>query len=603
MKLPSMRMAIQDARDTFVRFPAIICNAILGTAVAVILVDHEGSGEPSILFSILFATILGIPLLFSLAVYAERKNVRWPRVLGFQAIGILLLVVYAATVPQDLTFAPTAVPGRFFLFGAALSFLMMFIPSANDTPEQTFWHFNWQFFLRVVMAGVYAGVLFTGFALALAALDNLFGVTIPGKRYPELWVAIVGLFAPWFTLAGTPDARPGVATDHPYPRGMKVFALYILGPIVLVYLVILYAYLIKVLIAWDWPKGWVSGLIFGFAGCGVLLVVLLKPLIEKEGMVWIRRAILWFHIVLAPLLVMLFLAIGRRVSEYGITEPRYIALTMAAWLGIIVLYFLLSRKNSLRFIPLSLCLMAFGISFGPWGLFAVSESSQRARLETLLTSAGILNNGRVTATHPPVPFEDVREISGILTYLRDAHGFESIQPWFETNLRIDTAVSRLRYKPAADIAEMMGITFVQPWEGARGGSVTLRANGGFPVTGYDRLARFSPYAGFNDRVDTLGGGVCIRSRDGINTLTFTGTDTSVQYLTVDLRGHAAAILQGYDRNVIKAVPDTIMMLRASGNGLDVCICPWSIDVWTKDDSTRITSMEAIVLFTTPERTP
>jgi hypothetical protein len=56
-------------------------------------------------------------------------------------------------------------------------------------------------------------------------------------------------------------------------------------------------------------------------------------------MSWITRAITWFHAVLVPLIVMLFLAFWRRVSEYGITESRYLGLALVAWLGILVLYY------------------------------------------------------------------------------------------------------------------------------------------------------------------------------------------------------------------------------------------------------------------------
>jgi len=107
-----------------------------------------------------------------------------------------------------------------------------------------------------------------------------------------------------------------------YPKGLKVFAQYVLFPLVMVYLVILYVYMGKIIIAWDWPQGWVSKLILGFSGAGLFSLLLLHPVTGREENVWIRTAARWYYVILIPLLVMLFFAVWRRVSEYGVTPGR-----------------------------------------------------------------------------------------------------------------------------------------------------------------------------------------------------------------------------------------------------------------------------------------
>jgi hypothetical protein len=79
-----------------------------------------------------------------------------------------------------------------------------------------------------------------------------------------------------------------------YPKGLKIFTYYILLPIVFVYLAILYAYLAKILISWDWPQGWVSKLILGFAGTGTFSLLLLHPLNHQTENIWVRSLIRWF---------------------------------------------------------------------------------------------------------------------------------------------------------------------------------------------------------------------------------------------------------------------------------------------------------------------
>ena len=253
MKLPSMRIALQDARGTFLRFPLIIIDAIVGSCAAFILIDHEGAEEPTILFKLLFAAILGLPLLLAFALYSERHLHGRAQAWGLQGLGILLLALYTFTVPMDMRYAPESILIRFFVLATALCCLVIAMPSTAGGTENGFWHFNWRLFIRCAITGLYTIVLFAGFALALAALENLFGVHIRPQRYGELWVLLLGLFAPWFLLAGVPADRAHLEAETAYPKGLKVFALYILGPIILAYLVILYAYLIKVSFAWDWP--------------------------------------------------------------------------------------------------------------------------------------------------------------------------------------------------------------------------------------------------------------------------------------------------------------------------------------------------------------
>ena len=74
MKLPSIQQVIQDSTRTLIRFPLVLFNAALGTVTALILVDYEGPPGPTVLFNILFATILGIPFWIAVALLVEKKK-------------------------------------------------------------------------------------------------------------------------------------------------------------------------------------------------------------------------------------------------------------------------------------------------------------------------------------------------------------------------------------------------------------------------------------------------------------------------------------------------------------------------------------------------
>ncbi|MGA9120162.1 MAG: DUF4153 domain-containing protein [Bacteroidota bacterium] len=596
MKLPSLRQAFQEARVTLRRFPFVICDAVLATAAALVLIDYQGPARPSILFNILLAGILGIPLLTALSLVSERKRYGMLASIGLQLFGALLLVGYAFTVPTDLTHAPTVTLFRFSILAVALHLFVAYVPYAAKSEINGFWHYNKTLFMRVLTALLFSLVLYVGLAIALAAVDNLFGIEVPGKRYPELWIFINGVFTTWFFLAGVPEDLKQLDTLTEYPKGLKVFAQYILFPIVLIYLVILYAYLAKIVVAWDWPEGWVSKLILGFAGTGMFLLLLLHPITGRTENVWVSKASRWFYVVLIPLVVMLFLAVWRRVAQYGFTEGRYLAIALGIWLAFLIVYYTLSRAKSIKVVPASLCLFAFIVSFGPWGAFSVARESQIGRLEKIATQAGILSNGKIHPVKGEIPAQDAKQISAILSYLHENHGFGGIQEWFDENLKEDTIRSGIAYKSPPAVAKLMGMKYVERWAEVPGAMVMLAADSAFDLTGYDRMGHLSWFPRGADHAEPLSDGISYRVTEGLDTLTFTIASTGAQLLQIDLQRHAASLMEKYGTSPTGRIPNDAIAVSASGNGLRVRVCPWQIQVQRREGETKILGMNAVILY-------
>jgi len=596
MKLPSMHQLLVESRATLVRFPVVLCVAAAGTVAALVLADHEGPAEASPVFNILLASILGIPLLIALALFAEKRHLKKPGALGLQVIGILLLAAYAITVPTDLTRAPLVTLFRFFLLAAALHLFTAVAPFTSKGQQNGFWHYNKTLFLRILTTGVYSGVLFLGLVIALAALENLFGIDVPEKRYLELFIAIAGLFATWFFLAGIPEDLSQLDTLTDYPKGLKIFAQYILLPIVLIYFIILYAYLAKILFAWDWPQGWVSKLILGYSGVGMFMLLLLHPVVGHTENRWIARASRWFYILLIPLVVVLILAVWRRVSEYGMTEGRYIAVALGGWLAFLMAYFTLSKTKSIKVIPASLCVCTLLVTVGPWGMFSIARQSQIGRLERILTQSGILADGSVRPLHGEVPSRDAREISAILSYLHETHGLGEIQGWFRESLKEDTVASGVAYKSPSTVAKMMGVEYVTRWAESPEGIVTLEAEGGFDVNGYDRMLHATMYTRGIKSADLLKDSIVYRVTEGCKNMTFVSARTGADLLQIDLWSHIEPLLKEYSESADGRIANDKMSVSAAGNGLRVRVCPWLIQFQRHGGETRVTRVVATILY-------
>lgn len=434
-KFPSISAVITGALNTLRRFPLPLLSSVIGTAVCIYMLELKWDEQKKFeyLWKIVMCCGLGLNLFLSMSLISERRNDNAFTKYFMQLLGIGILIGYYFLLPEFRKMTLTNAT-QYSLFTIGLHLLVAFAPFISKGEMNGFWQFNKTLFLRFLLSVLYSGVLYLGLALALLAVDQLFNADIKGERYGQLWFFLAGIFNTWFFLAGVPENLDELDVVTDYPKGLKIFTQFVLLPLVAIYLLILYAYGIKIIIQWELPKGWVSWLVNAFSVFGILSLLLIWPIRNDEGNKWISTFSRWFYRALFPLIILLGVAIGKRVMQYGITENRYFVLVVALWLAGIATYFLLSKTKNIKLIPVTLCIIAFLSSFGPWGAFSVSEKSQVNRLEKLLTEEKILVDGKIIKATDTVSDKNGRQIASIVHYLDDHHGFDNIKHWFKENL-------------------------------------------------------------------------------------------------------------------------------------------------------------------------
>ena len=81
---------------------------------------------------------------------------------------------------------------------------------------------------------------------------------------------------------------------------------YIMIPFMYIYLIILYAYTVRVLVNFhEWPKGMISWLVIVFSFFGYVSYILSLPYVDKSVLVRVYRKI--FPLLLLPQILMLFI--------------------------------------------------------------------------------------------------------------------------------------------------------------------------------------------------------------------------------------------------------------------------------------------------------
>lgn len=514
MIFPSITQLQKDGTNAAARFPFSLLFGILAAGLGIYLIDTEPSKNLWLL-NLLLTFALGIPLYFCIDILAERKNFTLLQRRILWTIGLIILGLIYFSFPSEDTFTNTRVPYiRYAIYNLTIHLMVAFLPYFGNDNQEGFWNYNKILFIRLITGIYYSVVIVVGISLALLAINALFDANINGKIYPQIFVFTFGVFNTWFFLAGTPKIFDSEVSLDDYPKGLKIFTQFILIPLLLIYLCILYFYGAKIILTGDWPKGIVTYMIVAISVLGIFTNLLLYPYQHWIENGWIKKFHRGYYFALIPLFILLFLAIGIRIQDYGLTVNRYIITLMGIWLAFIAVYYSLGKKN-IKTIPASLALFMILSSFGPWGMFSLSEKNQRNRLAKILTENKILVNDKIEnevkweigengylkpledLRTKSLPKEDLNEVNSIIQYLTDYHGMESLYPWFEQDLKTlirntEDATINVPLLPSKFLVESMGLRYIPYYQIISDSDfkeMTLQKNSYFQldISGFDYL--------------------------------------------------------------------------------------------------------------------
>jgi hypothetical protein len=519
MKFPSLSHLASEASRTFRRFPLSISSALLGTIIAIYLVELEQ--EKLYLVNLILTAALGIPFFFAIRILSEFLALEKKPVILLQLGGILFLGLIYWSFPVELSFDTHRAPYiRYLIYNLTIHLFVAILPFFKSKNQLSFWNFNKLLFLRIVLGALYSFVIHSGISFALLAIMALFDAEIDPLTFLQLFIITIGVFNTWFFLAGIPmNFREGFTTKD-YPRGIRVFTQFVLIPLLLIYLLILYVYGGKIILTWDWPRGIVSYMIIAISVLGIFTNLLLFPYQQFKESGWIKLFYKAFYFLLFPLIILLFLAIGIRIEDYGLTVNRYIITLLGIWLTFIAIYFTFGKKD-IKVIPISLAIFMIFSSFGPWGMFGLSEQIQLDRLKGILEENGLLVEGKIqqeilweiTDQGVIKPVKEsknlkldksaLREANSIIQYLGDYHGLSELEAWFVQDLKsvMISSASKSNLKEASKdwdqlIVETMGMKYIpffqlDDQEGeVKELSFQTTDEFSFPVSGFEHLVKF-----------------------------------------------------------------------------------------------------------------
>lgn len=471
LSIPSVSELIIKSTETIKRFPLSILAAIVGTISGIWYSELSFSDQTNYewLSDLILVSFLGVSFLVAIKMYCESREWDTLRTTLVGIFGVTLLILYYTLSSEYISSGADEFGYRFLLIALIAHLAVSFAPFIHSKNVEGFWEYNKTLFLTILTSALYSAVLFGGLSVALLSIDNLLGFDIKDERYFQLWIFMVGIFNTLFFLSRFPESAEIQQPNTDCPKTLKVFVQYVLIPLVTVYILILYSYLIKIIVQWELPNGWVVNLVLSFSIAGIFSLLLLHPIKDDVKNNWIRLYSKLYYFALVPLVILLFVSIGTRISEYGVTINRFLVATLAVWLAGIVVYFIFSKAKNIKVMPISLSLVALVITFGPMSAFSVSERSQIKRLDASLARHEMIDNQNLMLpSEKKVKVSEGREVSSIIDYLVDNHGLKSLQKYFNEDIHKqmkELESDRLVEETASEkITRFLGIRYVDDWE-------------------------------------------------------------------------------------------------------------------------------------------
>ena len=370
------------------RFPLAVLLLVFLTGFVMLLIHGDGKpSEEKWTFFFIFYPATGSLLAVSLQLLTEDFKHRAVAVVTQALVHALWLGVslYLTQFEQFSMQQFVAVSATVITMVLSL-FLLCFYRKDDDVP---FWNFSQRLLVALVSGVVVGGILTLGIILFVQSLDWLFDMEV-NRWFPYIPTFCMLLLAPLLAMSQIPEGKnKRIHFVAPYTGFIKGVVQYLFIPLLLLYMATLYVYAAKILFTWQLPVGWVCYLVSASMLGMVILIFITYPVQHEQGKSFFKTLTRLLPLAMLPLLVLMSVAIGRRLSDYGITVSRLYVVVFNLWCYVVCIGLLLCRNRRIWWVPASFAVVLFLISVGPWSIPNVTEHRLLDEVRKAFTASGL----------------------------------------------------------------------------------------------------------------------------------------------------------------------------------------------------------------------
>lgn len=448
MKKFSLSKLVERFGQSFRRFPLAMLFTLF-LACFLIFLNHDGKAGDQLIFFLIFYAATGALLAVALSLLTEDFKRKWLAAVVqvvvhavWLAVSLYLSKFEHFSIPQMISVSATVVA-----IGLAV-FIICFYRRSLEVP---FWNFSIRTLAGLTASVAICGILTLGLFALVESLKLLFGFHISDKVFGDIASVCMVMLAPGLFMNLIPSGdNKYLYNVQDFSRFSKGVVQYLFLPLLGLYMITLYAYGIKILCQWSLPVGGVSYLVTGSVILMVLLIYITYPIQHLEGNTLFKRVTRLLPVAMFPLLALMTVAIGRRLSDYGVTVSRLYLLVFNLWCYAVCLWLIITRNKRIWLIPASFALILFLISVGPQSICNITLKQLKGEAHQAFSASGFnqfpLTPGQYEKWQKSVDAAKAGSIDDKLDYLKSIYGDDSMRDIIADDVLIG------RYSTDADTA-------------------------------------------------------------------------------------------------------------------------------------------------------
>ena len=362
-----------------------------------------------------------MPIVFGV-VFAVR-NVAYEREYRWVYYASVLLIGVAAVAEAEAFVDSSA-----YAYSLLLTAMVMLLSKHGSHDRQVGENFV-DLALSAIMSVILFAVVSLAIILILASVFFIFSIE------SDLWNFYKHIFY-FMTYVAMPVTflecqYTGVGCKVIKMRFFDILLNYVVGSALVVYTAVLYAYLLKIGVTWELPKGGITAMISAFY-IVAFLGLMINKVLPNRFYNWFYR---FFGYISLPLLVLFWVSLTYRIGEYSFTESRvYMALAgVTMVMGTVVL--IVARKNRFAII-LSIAAVLIAVFTYIPGITALSIGidCQRERMLALAREIGIYDEDtqKILGINqlPDEDNEKYREMYESYRYLANEYSWNTLEKMY-----------------------------------------------------------------------------------------------------------------------------------------------------------------------------
>lgn len=434
----SLHALAESFKAMAVRYPLAVVYTLIAT---VWLVEsssyHHGDNPENVVFAAIFGIVLSV------------AAVQWSRYLGKPVVAgnvvalilPLLVWLWLDSVTLSAYRAPTYIACGALMTGAFVA--AFFLPGFRSSNQGRQVSFTASTFFAVVRGAALSAIFLMATSIILFSIHALFNVDLL-KAAPFV---VMGFTLPvLFILADLPRSECDGSGEQAAALTIAAVCRFVLLPLALIYMAVLYVYGAKILFTWSLPRESVSAMVIGLSTAVLVIIYavqgyLVDDSVKEGARRTARLAVRVLPLLVLPLLLLMSVAIFYRIGQYGITPSRLYVAAFNLWCWGAVIYIYLTRGRRLDIVAVSAAVLFIAVSVVPganfytWGISSV-QRDLRSNLEAAGVTKFPISYSSLVSTLRTMPKERRDAVIADIEYLDDYTAHTFVRPFVTHDLKI-----------------------------------------------------------------------------------------------------------------------------------------------------------------------